>query len=86
MTSEQFLDTPLLYDGKVVNHFIPQNYKGLVKFLEEKRSPPEFENLEEKLDAVLANPLGFSESLQQLVAKNKALKIIDLNFFSYSIL
>ncbi|MFQ6125572.1 MAG: lactate racemase domain-containing protein [Candidatus Heimdallarchaeota archaeon] len=84
MVSEHFLDTPLLYDGKMINEFIPQKYNRLVKVLEETNWKPEFENLEEKLDDVLDNPVGYTESLEQLVARhygkhNKILILLDDN-------
>jgi len=84
LASERFLDTPLLYDGRVVNQFIPQEYGGLVKVLEEKEWGPEFENLEDKLDDVLANPVGYTESLEQLVARHygKHNKMWILNILS----
>lgn len=84
LASERFLDTPLLYDGNVINEFIPQNYNGLVKVLEETNWKPEFENLEDKLDDVLDNPVGYTESLEQLVTRyygkhNKILLLLDDN-------
>jgi len=84
LTSERFFDTPLLYNGKLANHFIPKDYQGRVKVLEEKEWEPEFENLEDELDNVLANPVGFNESLEQLVGRyygknNKVLLLVDDN-------
>jgi len=84
LASERFLDTPLLYNGNVINEFIPQNYNGLVKVLEETNWKPEFENLEDKLDDVLDNLVGYTESLEQLVARyygkhNKILLLLDDN-------
>lgn len=84
LVPEQYLDTPLLYNGEVINKFIPANHKGLVKVLEEKEWKPEFKNLEERLDEVLANPIGSTESLKQLVARyygktNKIILLVDDN-------
>ncbi len=80
----QYLDTPLLYNGEVINKFIPAKYKGLVKVLEEKGWEPEFENLEDRLEEVLTNPIGSTESLKQLIARyygktNKILLLVDDN-------
>ncbi|MFQ5819206.1 MAG: lactate racemase domain-containing protein [Candidatus Heimdallarchaeota archaeon] len=84
MVLEQFIDTPLLYDGKLVNHFIPKNYNGHVQILEETNWEPEFENLEDRLDEVLTNPVGYTESLKQLVTRyygktNKIMLLVDDN-------
>ncbi len=84
LVQERFFDTPLLYNGEVINEFIPANYKGLVKVLEEKKWEAEFENLEDRLDEVLTNPVGYTESLKQLVTRyygktNKIMLLVDDN-------
>ncbi|MHA1352673.1 MAG: lactate racemase domain-containing protein [Candidatus Heimdallarchaeaceae archaeon] len=66
----EYLDTPISWGDKFLNHFIPSEYKEKTKFLH----PPEFSRkkqyegtLEEAIDHVLENPIGYDITFAELV-------------------
>jgi nickel-dependent lactate racemase len=74
----------LIYDGSEINEFIPIDYPGRVNVLEEREWKPEFEKLEDRLDHVFQNPLGYDQSFQEIITQNygvnnKILLLIDDN-------
>ena len=54
MDIERFIDTPLFYDGEIINQFIPQEYKGFAQVLEEKEWVPDFKNLEGDIQVTMS--------------------------------
>ena len=65
-----YLSTPISWMDETIDYFIPSKYKGNVRYLH----PPEFSRkkqyegtIEEALDKVLKNPLGYDKSFDELI-------------------
>lgn len=68
--NEEYISTPISWMDSTIDHFIPAKYKDNVKYLH----PPEFSRkkqyegtIEEALDKVLNNPIGYDKSFDELV-------------------
>ncbi|MHA1828040.1 MAG: lactate racemase domain-containing protein [Candidatus Heimdallarchaeaceae archaeon] len=66
----EYLDTPISWGDEMINHFIPKKYANQVKILQ----PPEFSRkkmyqgtIEEALEQVLNNPVGYDKSYAELI-------------------
>jgi nickel-dependent lactate racemase len=68
--NDDYLDTPISWGNEIINYFIPKEYENQTQFLH----PPEFSkkkmyegSVEDGLNKVLNNPIGFDVSFDELV-------------------